>query len=80
MIWANLKKIYENVIYEKSHFSFLYYSSVANVIVFSILFVKHPNKHNNQQFNVKAILKKEKIPIHVKLGVTWYTYTDLIME
>ena len=50
-------------------FPFLYFSSNANVIALSILYVKHPNKHNNQQFNVKSILKK-KIPIHVKLGVT----------
>ena len=49
-------------------FSFLYFSSIANVIALSILYIKHPNKHN-QQFDVKAILQK-KIPIHVKLGVT----------
>ena len=36
---------------------FLYFSSIANVIALSILYVKHPNKHN-QQCNVKAILKK----------------------
>ena len=45
---------------------FLYFSSIANVIALSILYVKHPNKHN-QQYNVKAILKKRKIPVHVKL-------------
>ena len=33
------------------------------------MYVKHPNKHN-QQFNVTAILQK-KIPVYVKLGVTW---------
>ena len=44
--------------------------SIANVAL-SILYIRHPNKHNNQQFNVKAILQqKKKIPIHVKLGVT----------
>ena len=40
-----------------SSFSFLYFSTTADVIALSILFVKHPNKHpnkhNNQQFNVK---------------------------
>ena len=41
-------------------FSFLYFSSIANVIALSILYVKHPNKHNNQHFNVKAVLKKIK--------------------
>ena len=50
-------------------FYFLYFSSTANVIALSILYVKHPNKHNNQQFNVKTVLKK-KIPNHVKLGMT----------
>ena len=49
-------------------FSFLYFSCIANAIALSILYIKHPNKYNNQQFNVKAILQK-KIPIHVKLGV-----------
>ena len=33
------------------------------------MYVKEPNKHNNPQFNVKAILQK-KIPVYVKLGVT----------
>ena len=53
-------------------FYFLYFSSTANVIALSILYVKHPNKHNNQQFNVKTVLKKKKkkIPNHVKLGMT----------
>ena len=41
-------------------FYFLYFSSTANVIALSILYVKHPNKHNNQQFNVKTVLKKKK--------------------
>ena len=40
-------------------FSFLYLSSIAIVIVLSIMYVKEPNKHNNQQFNVKAILQKK---------------------
>ena len=34
----------------------------------------------NQECNVKAILKKKKIPTHVKLGVTWYTYANVIMQ
>ena len=52
-------------------FFFLSFSSIANVVALSILYVKCPNKHNIQQFNVKAISKKrrKKIPIHVKLGV-----------
>ena len=50
-------------------FSFLYFPSIANVIALSILYAKHPDQHNHQQFNVKATLK-EDIPIHVKLGVT----------
>ena len=58
-------------------FSFLYFSNMTNVIALSILFVKHPNKHN-QQCN-KSNLEK-KIPIHVKLGVTWYTYANLILQ
>ena len=35
---------------------FLYFSSIANVVALSILYIRHPNKHNDQQFNVKAIL------------------------
>ena len=50
-------------------FSILYFIALASVIALSILYVKHPNKHNNQQCNIKAIMKK-KISIHVKLGVT----------
>ena len=42
---------------------------MATVITLSILYVKHPSKYNNQQCNIKAIVKKN-IPIHVKLGVT----------
>ena len=63
-------------------FYFLYFSSTANVIALSILYVKHPNKHNNQQFNVKTVLKKKKkkIPNHVKFGMTWYAYTNLRMQ
>ena len=59
---------------------FVYFTSIANVVVLSILYVKHPNKDNNQQFNVKAILQKKKVSIHVKLGVSWYAYTNLIMQ
>ena len=33
--------------------------SIANVIAFSILYVKHP-RHNNQQCNAQAALKKKK--------------------
>ena len=44
----------------------------------TVLFVKHTNKDNNQQFNVKAI--KKKIPIHVKLRVTLCRCTNLIMQ
>ena len=51
-------------------FFFLYFLSIANVIALSILYVKHLNKHNYQQCNVKAILKKTMIPIYVKPGVT----------
>ena len=51
-------------------FSFLYFSNMANVIALSTLYVKDPNKYNNHQCNIKAIVKKKKIPIHVKLGVT----------
>ena len=42
---------------------------MASVIALLILHVKYFNKHNNQQYNIEAIVK-EKIPIHVKLGVT----------
>ena len=38
----------------------MYFTSIANVVVLSILYVTHPNKDNNQQFNVKAILQKKK--------------------
>ena len=44
-------------------FSFTYSSNMASVIALSILYAKHPNKHNNQQCNIKTIVKK-KIPIH----------------
>ena len=37
-------------------FSFLPFSNIANVIGHSTLYVRHPNKLNNQQFNVKANL------------------------
>ena len=36
--------------------------SIENVLELSILHLRHPNEHNNQQFNVK--------PIHVKPGKT----------
>ena len=39
---------------------------MASIIALSILYAKHPNKHNNQQFKVKKI----KNPVHVKLEVT----------
>ena len=52
-------------------FSFLSFSSIANIIALSILYIKHPNKHNNQQFNVKAILKK-------KISNACQTWSDLI--
>ena len=42
-------------------FSFLYVSSTANVIALPILHVTHPNKRNNQKFNVKAILEKKRL-------------------
>ena len=42
---------------------------MATVITLSILYVKHSSKYNNQQCNIKAIVKK-KIPVHVILGVT----------
>ena len=32
---------------------------MANVVVLSTLYVKHPYKHNNQQFDVKATLQKK---------------------
>ena len=40
-----------------------------------MLYAKHPNKHNNQQFDVKTILQnkqtnKQNNPVHAKLGVT----------
>ena len=38
---------------------FPYFSSIANVVALSILYITHPNKHNNEQFNVKAILQKK---------------------
>ena len=62
---------YFNQVYHTKifRFSFIYFSSIENVIALSILYVKHPNKHNNQ-FNAKELLKEKKIPIHVKLGVT----------
>ena len=30
----------------------------THIIALSILHVKHPNKHNNQQCNIQAIVKK----------------------
>ena len=64
-----------NMFYQVHHikifsFSFLYLSNMAIVTAFSILYVKHRNKNNNQQCNIKAIMKKKKIPINVNLGVT----------
>ena len=43
-------------------FSFLYFSSIANVNALSVLHIKYPNKHSNQQFNVKVILQKNSNP------------------
>ena len=40
--------------------SFLYISNMASVIALSILYVKHPNKHSNQQCNIKAVVKKKR--------------------
>ena len=48
-------------------FFFLYFLSITNVIALSILYVKHPNKRNNQQFNVKAILKNKRFQSVIKL-------------
>ena len=42
------------------NFFFLSFSSLENVIAVLILYAKHPNKHTNQQCNVKTILKKKK--------------------
>ena len=33
---------------------------MASVIALSILYVKHPNKHSNQQCNIKAVVKKKR--------------------
>ena len=56
-------------------FSFLYFSSIANVIALSMLYLniynKHHNKHSNLQFNVKAILKK---------NVLLFWYLDNVLE
>ena len=46
-------KIPINMFYQEYHnkifsFSFVYFSSIANVIALSILYVKHPKNHNNQ--------------------------------
>ena len=46
--------------------------SIANVAL-SILYIRHPNKHNNQQFNVKAILQQKK-----KDSDPCQTWSDLI--
>ena len=51
-------------------FPFLYFPNMASVIGRSILHVKHPNKHNNQQCNVKVMVKKKRFQIYVKLGET----------
>ena len=44
---------------------------MANVVALSLLYITHPNKHNNQQFNVKAILQK-------KDSNSCQTWSDLI--
>ena len=46
------------------------HEGLSSVIALSILYVKHPDKDNNQQCSIKVIIKKKKIPIHVKLAVT----------
>ena len=44
-------------------FPFLFLSSIVYVIALSILYVKHPNKHNNRQCSINAIFfKKESNP------------------
>ena len=43
-------------------FSFLYVLIIVKVIAHSMLYLKHLNKHNNQQFNVKENLKKDSRP------------------
>ena len=48
-------------------FFFLYFLSITNFIALSILYVKHPNKRNNQQFNVKGILKNKRFQSVIKL-------------
>ena len=47
---------------------------MASSLALSILHVKHPNKHNNQQCNVQAIVKKN-IPIHASIIV--YVFEQL---
>ena len=49
-------------------FSFLYCLNLASINALSILHVKHPSKHNNQQCNIQAIMEKI-IPIHVSIVV-----------
>ena len=60
---------YSLMFYQEYHikifsFSCLYFSSIATVIALSMLYDKHPNKHNNRQFNVKALLKNRFQSIH----------------
>ena len=49
-------------------FSFIF-QLITNVVALSTWCITHPNKHNNQQFNVKPFLQK-KIPILVRVGMT----------
>ena len=57
-----------NMFYHEYHsnifsFPFLYLSSIVYVIALSILYVKHPNKHNNRRCSINAIFfKKESNP------------------
>ena len=42
----------------KIDFPFFIFQVLQMLLHFQYLYVKHRNKHDNQQFNVKAILKK----------------------
>ena len=33
---------------------------MVSVIALSVLYAKHTNKHNDQQYNIKAIVKKKR--------------------
>ena len=57
-----------------------FFSSIANAVALSILYITHPNKHNNQQFNVKAILeKKDSNPCQTLSDLTYiYEFDNAI--